>query len=108
MSTKDRTGLNNPDTIDSLANHLTAQIARSFTLGTDLAGYDHHYFRPADAVVVYDRDPDTNQIDHVEHLDGEPLDDWHAFIARERGWATLGPHASTGLEHDAARKGVER
>jgi hypothetical protein len=99
MATNTRTGLNSSGT----AAHATSDIAlslESFTLGTDGEGYDHHYYRPADAVVVYDQD----DVDHVKHLDGRPLAEWADYVDHERGWTSMGTFGKHGLAGDLARK----
>jgi len=44
-----RTGLQDSGTVESQMDSMADRIARSFTVGTDKDGYDHHYYRPADA-----------------------------------------------------------
>ena len=97
MQTKTRTGLNSSGT--TLAHDLGNSID-SATLGTDAEGYDHHYYRPADAVVVYD----GHDVDHVEYLDGRVLDDWVSYVSRERGWTATGQLADLLVEADRRRK----
>jgi len=99
MSTETRTGLQDSGT-DSLGEQLSDQLARSFTLGTDADGYDHHYYRPADAVVVFD----GRELDRVEYLDGATLKKWVRFVAQGRGWDCKGPHADHGVAVDLERK----
>jgi len=82
-----------------VARSLGDQI-RSATLGTDAEGYDHHYFRPADAVVVYDADG----VDHVEYLDGRLLAEWARYVDTQRGWRHEGQLASALLAADRRRK----
>ncbi|EJN57562.1 hypothetical protein [Halogranum rubrum] len=84
----------------SLASHLTDALARSFTLGVDVTGATHHYYRPADAVVVFD----GRTLDHYQPLDGRLLREWQAFVAEDRGWASTGQLAQLGLQVDAERK----
>ncbi|WP_083851154.1 hypothetical protein [Halogranum rubrum] len=84
----------------SLASHLTDALAHSFTLGVDATGSTHHYYRPADAVVVFD----GLELDHYQPLDGRPLAEWQAFVARDRGWDSTGQLARVGLQHDSERK----
>ncbi|WP_089826601.1 hypothetical protein [Halogranum amylolyticum] len=84
----------------SLASHLTDALARSFTLGVDATGSTHHYYRPADAVVVFN----GRELDHFQPLDGRPLAEWQEFVAQERGWASLGQLARVGLQVDTERK----
>ena len=100
MSTKPRAGLNDPDTAAGLAERLTDRLTRSFTLGWDAEGYRHHYYRPADCVVVYD----GRELDRVEWLDGRPLEKWVAFVESKRGWSAKGPHARRGIAADRQRK----
>lgn len=88
---------------DRVVDTLAASIARSFTLGVDGDGFDHHYYQPADSVVVYD----GRELDRVVYLDGRPLEEYVQFVAAsERGWARLGQFASLGISVDAARKGA--
>lgn len=87
----------------SLADQLTDALARSFTLGIDEEGYTHHYYRPADAVVV----SDGRTLDYYQPLDGRPLHEWQAFVTQKRGWASFGQLASIGLRVDAERKKTE-
>ena len=89
------------DTDRTLTEHLTDAIGRSFTIGTDQRGADHHYYRPADTVVVYSND----DIDHVEYLDGRMLTDWLHFVAHRRGWTAIGQLAHIGIHVDTHRKG---
>ncbi|POG55534.1 hypothetical protein [Haloferax marisrubri] len=84
----------------SLAEQLTNALARSFTLGIDAEGFTHHYFRPADAVVVFD----GRTLDHYQPLDGRPLREWKAFVSQKRGWASMGQLAHLGLRVDTERK----
>lgn len=102
MSTKTPSDYKSSDTtaMDSLADRFSQQLARSFTLGTDGDGYQHHYYRPADTVVVYN---DTG-VDHYRHLDGRPLTEWRAYVAETRGWTSMGPYAKAGIELDRERK----
>lgn len=97
MQSKTRTGLNTSGT--ELPQTLGASI-ESATLGTDAEGYDHHYYRPADAVVVYDEDG----VDHVEHLDGRLLAEWIGYVTAKRGWASVGQLADVLVEADRRRK----
>lgn len=84
----------------SMADDLASQIANSFTVGTDEDGYTHHYYAPADTVVVYD---DTG-VDTYQHLDGDTLETWVEFIEQERGWRSMGQFAALGIDRDAERK----
>jgi hypothetical protein len=84
----------------SLASHLTDALARSFTLGVDATGSTHHYYRPADAVIVFD----GRTLDHYQPLDGRPLREWRQFVAEERGWDSTGQLARVGLQVDTERK----
>ncbi|REA00160.1 hypothetical protein DEQ92_20705 [Haloferax sp. Atlit-6N] len=84
----------------SLAEQLTNALARSFTLGIDTEGFTHHYFRPADAVVVFA----GRTLDHYQPLDGRPLREWKAFVSQKRGWASMGQLAPIGLQVDTEWK----
>ncbi|WEL30208.1 hypothetical protein [Haloferax volcanii] len=84
----------------SLAEQLIDALARSFTLGIDTEGFTHHYFRPADAVVVFD----GRTLDHYQSLDGRPLREWNAFVSQKRGWDSMGQLAPIGLQVDSERK----
>ncbi|MBC9986794.1 hypothetical protein E4P24_10525 [Haloferax sp. AS1] len=88
----------------SLAEQLNNALARSFTLGIDAEGFTHHYFRPADAVVVFD----GRTLDHYETLDGRPLREWKAFVSQKRGWDSMGQLAHLGLRVDTERKETPR
>ncbi len=88
----------------SLADHLINALARSFTLGVDTEGCTHHYYRRADAVVVFD----GRTLDHYQTLDGRPLIEWKAFVSQKRGWASMGQLASLGLRVDSERKETPR
>ncbi|WP_277540240.1 hypothetical protein [Haloarcula laminariae] len=94
-----RTGLNSSGTTTDLARDLGDDI-ESATLGTDVEGFDHHYWRGADCVVVYD----DQGVDHIEYLGGRVLDDWLAYVAHERGWDTIGQVAGLLVEADRRRK----
>jgi hypothetical protein len=85
---------------DELAGTLADQLARSFTIGTDDEGFDHHYYRPADTVVVFDEDG----VDHRQHLDGATVEEWVDHVDDKRGWMIPGPHASNGIRVDKQRK----
>lgn len=85
---------------NDIADTLADQIASSFTVGTDAEEYDHHYYRGADCVVVYD----GREVDHVEWLDGRLLAEWVAYVAHERGWMGPGPHKDLGVKRDRQRK----
>ncbi|MDS0300227.1 hypothetical protein NDI76_15880 [Halogeometricum sp. S1BR25-6] len=81
----------------SIAGYLADAMARSFTLGMDADGYSHHYYRPADAVVVYD----GRELDHYQPLAGRSLDEWREFVELKRGWVSMGPLAALGLRMNA-------
>ena len=100
MSIKSRAGLNDPDTAIDLAERLSDRLTRSFTIGWDSKEYRHHYYRPADCVVVFD----GRDLDRVEWLDGRALGDWVAFVEAKRGWSAKGPHARCGIAADRQRK----
>lgn len=84
----------------NIVDDLRTKLAKSFILGTDMDGYEHHYWRPADTVVVFDE----TGVHHREYLDGRVLEDWLHFVDERRGWALLGPHAQTGIAYDTQRK----
>lgn len=86
--------------MEGLAGNLAEQIARSFTVGIDEKGYDHHYYAPADVVVVYDEDG----VDYWEHLDGAVLAKWVSYVDDRRGWLSFGQFADLGIEADRRRK----
>jgi len=102
MSTKTPSDYKGSDTtaMETLADRFADQLARSFTLGVDADGYTHHYYRPADTVVVFD----DQGVDHYRHLEGRPLTEWRAYIDEERGWKRMGPYAKLGIELDRERK----
>ncbi|GGN84444.1 hypothetical protein [Haloarcula pellucida] len=100
MQIKTRTGLQDSGTtVETTARTLGDSIA-SATLGTDDEGYEHHYIRSADAVVVIDGD----DVDYVEYLDGRRLDEWRRYVDQERGWSSPGQLAGAILEADQRRK----
>ncbi|MDS0295353.1 hypothetical protein [Halogeometricum luteum] len=88
----------------SIAGSLADAIACSFTLGTDAEGYSHHYYRPADAVVVYD----GRDLEHYQSLAGRSLQEWYEFVEVKRGWASEGPLAALGLRMNAERTEFSR
>lgn len=98
----DEKGTDIEETADELVGSLADQIGRSFTIGTDDEWCDHHYYRPADTVVVYD--PQTQEIDHREYLDGATVESWYRYVQDERGWIKLGQLAGAGMKADKARK----
>lgn len=98
MSAKERTGLDDSGTADLFVD----QLSRSFTIGTDGEGYDHHYWLGADAVVVYKQG--EREVDRVEYLDGALLKEWVAYIDGRRGWVSKGQLASVGVTADYERK----
>jgi hypothetical protein len=85
---------------DELVGSIADQLARSFTIGTDEEGCQHHYYRPADTVVVYDDDG----VQHREYLDGGLVGEWYEYVDDKRGWMVPGPHRKNGIKVDAARK----
>ena len=99
MSIHTTSGLESSGTTATLARDLGDDI-ESATLGTDAEGFDHHYWRGADCVVVYDHDG----VDHVEHLDGRVLADWVDYVRHERGWTAVGQLADLLVEADRRRK----
>ncbi|GGO03762.1 hypothetical protein [Haloarcula pellucida] len=100
MSIHTTTGLQDSGTtVETTARTLGDSIA-SATLGADGEGYEHHYIRSADAVVVIDGD----DVDHVEYLDGRRLETWRDFVDQERGWTSTGQLAGAVLEADQRRK----
>ncbi|WP_224337871.1 hypothetical protein [Haloprofundus halobius] len=84
----------------SLINHFTRTLAKSFTLGVDEEGYTHHYYQPADAVVVHH----GRKLDHYQPLNGRLLSHWQQYVAQKRGWESMGQLAHTGLRVDARQK----
>lgn len=102
MSTKHSVGNELSDTTEELTHSLGDQL-NSATIGTDADGYDHHYWRNADAVVVYDE----SGVDHVEYLNGRLLADWAAYVDDERGWAHEGQFGAICIRADRRRKAGE-
>jgi len=100
MSTK-RSPSATDGTMDRMLDTLVDRVHRSFTIGTDAEGKDHHYYRPADTVVVYDADG----VHHRQRLDGRPITEWVEFVDDERGWLSMGEFAAVGLREDRRRKG---
>ena len=99
MSTKHQP-TNAQDPIGGLFDDVVEQIAESFTVGTDREGYTHHFYAPADVVVVYDE----SGVGYWEHLDGSLLDSWVSYVEEKRGWLSFGPFADLGIEADRRRK----
>ena len=99
MSTTTHTG---DESTGTIFGQLTNALARSFTIGIDATGRRHHYYAPADTVVVFDE----NGVDHREHLDGRTIRQWYSYVAQSRGWESRGPHAALGERVDAQRKGA--
>ncbi|EMA24911.1 hypothetical protein C435_03423 [Haloarcula marismortui ATCC 33799] len=77
-----------------------AKQINSAKLGVDENGYQHHYWRGADAVVVYNEDG----VDHVEYLSGRLLSNWVKYVEEERGWDREGTFAKPLIEADRWRK----
>ena len=86
----------------TIFGQLTTALARSFTIGIDATGRRHHYYAPADVVVVFDEDG----VDEWQYLDGRTIRQWYSYVAQSRGWESRGPHAALGERVDAQRKGV--
>ena len=72
---------------DTLADDVTRALARSFTLGVDSEGRTHHYYRPADSVVVF---TEEHGIEHRQHLGDDSLGRWIGFVAQDCGWQRRG------------------
>lgn len=100
MQTNEPKGLENPDVQESLVDDLAERMAQSFTLGYDAEDWTHHYYAPADSVVIYD----DRELDRVQYLDGRPLWKYVEWIEEKRGWRGLGSHARNGIVKDAERK----
>jgi hypothetical protein len=77
-----------------------ARQINSAEVGVDREGLHHHYWRGADAIVVYD----DSGVDRVEYLDGRRIEEWVKFVDQERGWAHPGQLASALIEADKWRK----
>jgi len=88
--------------METLVEQFIDSMARSFTIGTDAEGYDHHYYRGADAVVVYK--PHTRELDSLQALDGGMLSTYEEFVEKRRGWAQKGPQASWCIEEEDKRR----
>jgi hypothetical protein len=89
MKTETRNGLED----SGIVSQLVDGIARSFTIGTDAEGRSHHYYRPADAVVVYH----GRDLERVEFLNGRDVREWVAFVETRRGWESKGQLAAIGI-----------
>lgn len=91
----------------SIADQTTMSMEfqlRSFSIGVDNDGATHHYYRPADAVVVYD----GRDVECVEYLRGRQISEWTDYIDECRGWARRGQFATAGIRADSRRKEAER
>ena len=103
MNNSDPAGLERSGTTNrTLSDQIDDAIARSYTVGIDAEGRRHHYYAPADTVVVSDEDG----VDHREYLNGRTVEAWANYVADTRGWNSYGPHAKLGERVDAKRKAV--
>ena len=85
---------------DSLADDVTRALARSFTLGVDSEGRTHHYYRPADTVVVFTE----SSVEYRQYLGGRSLGEWTGFVAADCGWRHRGRLAGLADHVDAERE----
>ncbi len=88
---------------DTLAREIADALANSFTIGVDKQGHIHHYYRPADSVIVYD----ATDVRFRQHLNGRTVREWRTFVAKDRGWKHTGQLAHIGEIVDTRRKEVE-
>ena len=78
-------------TVDTLASK------SGFVIGVDADGDAHVHYPAAGIIEVYNVDEDYevgdylgDDVEHVEHLEGRPLEHWMAYVAHERGeWKTM-------------------
>lgn len=61
---------------------LFEQAFEGWTIGVDAEGYDHAYYKPAHAVVVYNGE----DLDTYQYLGDRPMSDWFAHVEQARGW----------------------
>jgi hypothetical protein len=77
-----------------------ARQINSAQIGVDDDGLHHHYWRGADAIVVYDE----SGVDRVEYLDGRLIEEWVKFVHQERGWKFPKQCANALIKADKWRK----
>ncbi|RLM94380.1 hypothetical protein [Haloarcula sp. Atlit-7R] len=77
-----------------------ARQINSAQIGVDDDGFLHHYWRKADAIVVYDE----SGVVRVEYLDGTLIEKWIKFVGQERGWESPGQCANALIKADKWRK----
>ena len=85
---------------DTLADDVTRALARSFTLGVDGKGRTHHYYRPADTVVVFTE----AGVEHRQYLGDDSLGKWMGFVAADCGWRRRGRLVGLADTVDAERE----
>ena len=76
---------------ESIATRLTEIFSRSLTVGVDAEDDRHHYYRPANTVVVFDE----SGTKHRQYLGEHMLAEWRQFVEQKRGWQPIGqltPH----------------
>ena len=88
---------------DTFVDDMVDALARSFTLGVDSKRRTHHYYRPADSVVVFTE----AGVEHRQYLGNDSLGGWIGFVASDCGWRCRGQ--LTGLaDHVDAERGRGR
>lgn len=90
------------DDMDGLVDMLASSVVESFTVGIDADGMHHHYYRSADAIVVYD--PDAGRVERYQPLEGRPVAKWAAYVDDRRGWRKPGQLAGMGIREDRRLK----
>ena len=85
---------------DSFADDMVDALARSFTLGVDSEGRTHHYYRPADTVVVFTE----AGVEHCQYLGNDSLGKWMGFVAQDCRWRRRGRLAGLADHIDAERE----
>lgn len=82
---------------------LSAKIG--FVVGVDQENSAHVHVPAADTIKVYDVGPDyevgdyiNSEPEHVEALEGRPLEAWMSYVATERGWLETTHRAPNGGE----------
>ena len=85
---------------DTFADEMVDALAGSFTLGVDSKGRTHHYYRPADSVVVFTE----AGVEYRQYLGNDSLGKWIGFVASDCGWRRRGRLAGLADHVDAERE----
>ena len=89
---------------ESVATSLTESLSRSLTVGVDAESDRHHYYRPANTVIVFDK----SGIKHRQYLGEHTLAEWRQFVEQKRGWESIGQPTQIGEAIDQRSKQVKR